>query len=85
MVEKMEHTLVNPNWLHLYGITVQNNPFVYAPIFISMQDHVFSLKLVRKVTVIVVSNIPQLTNIFTLSHISLYCQNMNGIHKTFTS
>ena len=39
----MDHTLVNPNQLHAYGMTVQDNPFLEAPIFIVTEDHEFML------------------------------------------
>ena len=39
MVENMGHTLVNPNQLCSYGMTVQDNPFAEAPIWISTEDH----------------------------------------------
>jgi hypothetical protein len=45
MGDKMDHTLVNPNQLRSYGITVQDNPFAAAPTFISTEDNEFSLPL----------------------------------------
>ena len=41
----MDHTLVNPNQLSSYVITVQDNPFTEAPIFIATEDHGFMLPL----------------------------------------
>ena len=35
MGETMDHTLVNSNQLRAYGMTVQENPFAEAPIFIA--------------------------------------------------
>jgi hypothetical protein len=48
----MEHTLINPNQLRAYGITVQDNPFNPAPIFISTEDNEFTLPLYSKGTVL---------------------------------
>jgi hypothetical protein len=42
MGDQMEHTLINPNQLRAYGITVQDNPFYPAPIFISTEDNEFT-------------------------------------------
>ena len=52
MGNKMEHTLVNPNQICSYVITVQDNPFSNSPIFISTEDHGFSLPLVIKETLL---------------------------------
>ena len=39
MGETMDQTLLNPNQLRAYGMTVQDNPSVEAPIFIVLEDH----------------------------------------------
>ena len=52
MGETMYHTLVNPNQLHAYGMTVQDNPFAEAPIFIVTEDHEFMLMLSSKGTIL---------------------------------
>ena len=41
----LDHTLVNPNQLRAYGITVQDNPFSTAPIYISTEDNDFIIPL----------------------------------------
>ena len=51
----MEHNLVNPNHICSYRINVQYNPFVNYQIFVSMEYHGFSLLMVSKVTVPIVS------------------------------
>jgi hypothetical protein len=51
----MEHTLINPNQLQAYRITVQDNPFNPAPIFISTEDNEFTLPLSSKGTVLSVA------------------------------
>ena len=50
MGETMYHTLVKPNQLRAYGMTVQDNLFVEAPIFIAMEDHDFMIPLYFKGT-----------------------------------
>ena len=52
MVETMYHALVKPNQLRAYGITVQDNPFAEAPIFIATEDHDFILPLSSKETLL---------------------------------
>jgi hypothetical protein len=52
MGDLMEHTLINPNQLRAYGITVQDNPFDPAPIFISTEGYEFTLPLNSKGTVL---------------------------------
>ena len=47
----MDHNLVNPNQLRAYGITVQDNPFAGAPIFIAKEYHDFMLPLSSKGTI----------------------------------
>ena len=56
MVEKMEHTLVNPNQICYYGITLKKNLFTNYPILISTEDHELSMTLVITRTVLGVSN-----------------------------
>ena len=48
MGETMDRTLVNPNQLRVYGMTVQDKPFVEAPIFIATKDHDFMFPLSSK-------------------------------------
>jgi hypothetical protein len=38
MADKLEHTLINPNQLRAFGLTVQDNPFSAAPIYIATED-----------------------------------------------
>ena len=52
MGETMDHTLVNPNQLRAYGITVQDNPFAEAPLFIATEDHGFMLPVYSKGTIL---------------------------------
>ena len=48
----MDHTLVNPNQLCAYGMTVQNNPFAEVPIFIATEDHDFMIPVYCKGTIL---------------------------------
>ena len=52
MGDKMEHTLVNPNQLRSYGITVQDNPFSDAPLFIATETHELVIPLLCTGTII---------------------------------
>ena len=44
----MYQTLVNPNQLHAYGMTVQDNLFEEALISIAIEDHEFIILLSSK-------------------------------------
>ena len=48
----MEHTLVKPNQLQHFGITVQDNPYSSSPLYIEYPDHDFVLPLVVEGTII---------------------------------
>ena len=48
----MDHTLVKPNQLCAYGITVQDNPFSDDPIFTATEDHDSMLLLSYKRTIL---------------------------------
>ena len=52
MDETMDYTVVNPNQLRAYGMTVQDNPFAQVPIFIATEDHDFMLLLSSKGTIL---------------------------------
>jgi hypothetical protein len=72
MGDQMEHTLINPNQLRAYGITVQNNPFDPAPIFISTEDNEFTLTLNSKGMVIgVATRTPTNQELQTCPHVIL--------------
>jgi hypothetical protein len=45
MGDKMDNTLVNPNQLRSFGITVQDNPFDAAPTYVSAESDDFSFPL----------------------------------------
>jgi hypothetical protein len=72
MGDKMRHTLVNPNQLRAYGITVQDNPFIEAPIFISTEDNNFSVPLSCKGTILgVATRTPTEQELQTCPHVTL--------------
>ena len=48
MGDKMEHTLVNPNQMRLFGIMVQDNPVCESPLYIITEDGDFVLPLQMK-------------------------------------
>ena len=52
MGEIMDYTLVNPNQLRAYGMTVQYNNFAEAPILIATEDRDFMLPLSSKGTIL---------------------------------
>jgi hypothetical protein len=52
MADKLQHTLVNPNQLRSFGITVQDNPFSDAPIFIATEGNEDVLPLTSKGTIL---------------------------------
>ena len=44
----MEHTLVNPNQLRLFGVIVQDNPYSNSPLYIESPDRDFVLPLIAE-------------------------------------
>ncbi len=72
MGDKMSHTLINPNQLRACGITVQDNPFLAAPIFISTEDNHFSVPLACKGTILgVATRTPTEQELQTCPHVTL--------------
>ena len=54
MSTTMEQTLVNPNQLRHFGITVQDNPYSNYPLYIESPDRIFVLPLIVEGTNILV-------------------------------
>ena len=48
MGDKMDHSLINPNQLRIYGVTVQDNPVCDSPLYIMTEDSEFVLPLGMK-------------------------------------
>ena len=71
MGETIDHTLVIPNQLRAFGMTVQDNPFEEAPIFIATEDHEFMFLLSSKETILGVTKItPAEKEIQTCPHVT---------------
>jgi hypothetical protein len=69
---KMDHTLVNPNQLRAFELTVQDNPYAEAPIFISTEDMEFTMPLSSKGTILgVATRTPTDQELQTCPHIVL--------------
>ena len=58
MGDKLDHTLVNPNQLQAYGVSVQDNPFDAKPLSITTDDA--SVELYSEGTIICGSELPRL-------------------------
>ena len=72
MGDKMDHTLVNPNQLRAYGLTVQDNPFSDSPIFISTEGNEFVLPLSSTGTILgAATRTPTEQELQTCPHISM--------------
>jgi hypothetical protein len=72
MGDKMDHTLVNPNQLRAFGLTVQDNPFSEAPIFIATEGHEFILPLASKGTILgVTTRTPTNNELQSCPHVTL--------------
>ena len=50
MGDKMDHYLIKPNQLRLYGVTLQDNPLCDSPLYIMTEDGDLVLPLVMKGT-----------------------------------
>ena len=73
MDETMDHTLVNPKQLRAYGMTVQDNPFAEASIFIATEKHDFMLTLSSKGTIIgVATRTPTNKELQTCPHVTCF-------------
>ena len=72
MGDKMDHSLINPNQLRLYGVTVQNNPAHDSPLYIMTEDGDFVLPLGMKGTNIMATTCtPTLKELHDCMHITL--------------
>jgi hypothetical protein len=72
MGDKMDHILVNPDQLWACGLTVKDDPFSDAPIFIAMEGHEFVLPLLSKGTLLGASTrMPPCTESQLCQHVTL--------------
>ena len=71
----MDHTLVNPNQLQQFGITVQDNPYSSSPLYIESLDRYFVLPLNADGTNILAHNrTPTIEELAMCQHIVLSSQ-----------
>ena len=67
----MDHTLVNPNQLRAYGMTVQDNPFTEAQNFKATENYDFMLPLSSKGTILrVTTRTPTYKELQTRQHVT---------------
>ena len=52
MGPSLPNTLINPNQLRHYGVTVQDNPVSHKPLYIMSEDNSFSMELKMKGTIV---------------------------------
>ena len=52
MVDKMDHTLINPNHMRHFGIKFQDNPYDDVPLYLMTEDGDFALPLAVQGTTI---------------------------------
>jgi len=77
MGNKMDHTLVNPNQMRLFGIMVQDNPVCESPLYIIMEDGDFVLPLqVKGTNVMANTRTPTAQEL----HDCICCPSILGIH-----
>jgi len=72
MGKKMEHALVNPNQMRLFGITVQDNPVCESPLYPTTEDGDFVLPLQMKgINVMANTRTPTAHELHDCTHIIL--------------
>ena len=77
----MEHTLVNPNQLQHFGVTVQDNPYSTSPLYIESPDRDFMLPLIVEGTNILAHiRTPTGEELSTCRHIVLSLQHECNPH-----
>jgi len=82
MGDKMDHTLVNPNQIRLFGITVQDNPVCESPLYIMTEDGDFVLPLQMKGTnVMANTRTPTSQELHDCTHIILLSKIPWDLHR----
>ena len=72
MGDKMDHSLINPNQLRLYGVTVQDNPLCDSPLYIMKEDGEYVFSLGMKATNVMTNNrTPTAEKLHACMHITL--------------
>ena len=82
MGDKMNHSLINPNQLRLYGATVQDNPVCDYPLYIMTEDGEFVLTLGMKGTnVMANTHRPTMEELHDCMHITLSSHHLWDPHR----
>ena len=72
MGDQLSHTLINPNQLRSFGITVQDNPFTGSPLYIATEDEEFVMPLgISGTNIIAETRTPTDEELQTCTHIVL--------------
>ena len=72
MGDKMDHSLINPNHLRLYSVTIQYNPVCDSPLYIMTEEGEFVLPLRMKGTnVMANTHMPTTEELHDCMHITL--------------
>jgi len=80
--DKMEHTLVNPNQMRLFGITVQDNPVCESPLYLTTEDGDFVLPSQMKGTnVMANTRTPTAQELHDCTHIILLSKHHWDPHR----
>ena len=68
----LPNTLINPNQLQQYGVTVQDNPVSHKSLYIMTEDNTFSMELKMKGTIIIANTLTTSTEeLYECPHIIL--------------
>ena len=68
----MDHSLINPIQLHLYGVTVQDNPVCDSPLYTMIEDGEFVFTLGMKgMNVMANTRTPMVEELHDYMHITL--------------
>ena len=78
----MEHTLVNPNKLRHFSVTVQDNPYSSYPLYIEYPDHDFVLpSIVEETNILAHTRTPTGEDLATCQHLVLSSQHEWNPHN----
>ena len=70
MGDTLGHSLINPNQLRYYGVTVQENPVSEKPLYIMTEDSEFSMELdIKGTTIFCETHTPSDKELFECPHI----------------
>ena len=80
MGDRLDHTLVNPNQMHAYGIDIQDNPFSDQPLSIMTGDHTVPLHT-QGTTIFCCTRSPTMHELHNLPQIELTSHQSWEPHK----